>query len=109
MPKRTPEKIVGYIVDCLIEDPSFSYPAIVGWVQAGFSYTISIQGVKNIALRECVKVDPKWEKINPLPKTYKCQFRLPNGRKHLKQFKGVRGYSGANAVNCPEHRGKKKK
>ncbi len=108
MPKQTPEIVVAFIAGSLVLNPETSYPETARMIAEAFNgFTLSIQGVKNIAERECPKLDPKWVKINPLPQVYKCQFRLPSGRRHLKEFRGERGYSGANAKHCPEHRGKK--
>lgn len=105
MPKRTPELVVAYIAGSLTLDPSISYPSIVRHVAENFNgFKISVEGAKKIAVRECPKLDPMWEKVNPLIGEYSCQFRLPNGRRHLKMFKGQVGYSGANARFCPEHR-----
>lgn len=101
MPKRTDPKVVAYIVAMLTDDPSISYPQLVRWIKGGFDVTISIEGVKKIAVRE---LGSSWKKIDPNVKTYKCQFKLPSSRRHLKEFKGERGYSGANARYCPEHR-----
>lgn len=104
MPKRTPENVVAYIVDQLTSDPSTSYPQLVRRIKAGFDYVISIEGVKKLAVREITKIDPAWKKINPLHGEYTCQFRLPSGRRHMKKFKGERGYSGEQAIFCAAHR-----
>ena len=105
MPKRTPEIVVAYIAGALILKPERSYPEIVRDVAENFNgFKISIEGAKKIAVRECPKLDPEWVKINPLIQEYRCQFRLPSGRRHLKKFNGQRGYSGESAVYCEDHR-----
>ncbi len=104
MPKLTNPDIVSYIVERLIESPELSYPDLKRDIEEFWDQAPTLEGIRRIAIRECALIDPKWVKINPLIQEYRCQFRLPNGRRHLKKFKGERGYSGDNAHYCPEHR-----
>ena len=103
MPRKSDPRIAEYIATVLVEDPSISYPEVVRMLKESLDLKVSIQGAKNIALRECPKLAPKWKKTNPLLREYRCQMKV-NGRKHMKKFKGTTAYSGDSAVYCPEHR-----
>ncbi len=104
MPRLTDPEIVQQIVERLIEFPEMTYTILEKEIKAEFAESPSLEGIRRIAERECPKRDPNWVKVNSLIREYRCQFRLSGGRRHLKKFKGERGYSGDNAHYCPEHR-----
>lgn len=96
-----------FIRDKLLEDSALSYAEVAEMVREKFGELLARGVIADIAQRECRKVNPRWRKKNPLPKTYRCQKIRDNGKKCNRKFKGERGYSGIHAVYCPEHRSRR--